>query len=133
MKLVELKILKEETVYKRVLEELKVKGLDNLYIKKTEVVDYLDIILATINFLDQNKKVLKNVTSEKFENIVIIVIDEILEEMKIDVTEEQLEKIMELLKNSLLVQRASNFLIVKIKILYDYVLTQYKNCFSKRK
>ncbi len=122
MKLVELKILKEETVYKRVLEELKVKGLDNLYIKKTEMVDYLDIILATINFLDQNKKVLKNVKSEQFENIVIIVIDEILEEMKIDITEEQLEKIMELLKNSLLVQRASNFLITQLKVFY-------KNCF----
>ena len=122
MKLVELKILKEETVYKRVLEELKVKGLDNLYIKKTEIVDYLDIILATINFLDQNKKILKNVKSEQFENIVIIVIDEILEEMKIDVTEEQLEKIMELLKNSLLVQRASNFLITQLKVFY-------KNCF----
>ena len=121
MKLVELKALKEETVYKRVLEELKVKGLDKLYIKRTETVDYLDIILAVINFLEKNKKVLKNVTQDQFENIVVIVIDEILEEMKIDTTEEQIEKIMELLKNSLLVKKVSKYLIDKFKIVYNNI------------
>ena len=121
MKLVELKALKEETVYKRVLEELKVKGLDKLYIKRTETVDYLDIILAVVNFLEKNKKVLKNVTQDQFENIVVIVIDEILEEMEIDTSEEQIEKIMELLKNSLLVKKVSKYLIDKFKIVYGKI------------
>ena len=121
MKLVDLKILKEETVYKRVIDELKVKGLDKLYIKKTDTVDYLDIILAVINFLEKNKKVLKNVTQEQFENIVVIVIDEILEDMNIDTTEEQIEKIMELLKNSLLVKKVSKYLIDKFKIAYNNI------------
>ena len=121
MKLVELKALKEETVYKRVLNELKVKGLDKLYIKRTEVVDYLDIILAVINFLENNKKILKNVTQEQFENIVVIVIDEILEEMEIDTSEEQIEKIMELLKNSLLVKKVSKYLIDKFKNIYSKI------------
>ena len=121
MKLVELKALKEETVYKRVLDELKVKGLDKLYINRTETVDYLDIILAVINFLEKNKKVLKNVTQDQFENIVVIVIDEILEEMKIDTTEEQIEKIMELLKNSLLVKKVSKYLIDKFKVIYNNI------------
>ena len=121
MKLVELKALKEETVYKKVLKELKVKGLDKLYINRTETVDYLDIILAVINFLEKNKKVLKNVTQDQFENIVVIVIDEILEEMKIDTTEEQIEKIMELLKNSLLVKKVSKYLIDKFKVIYNNI------------
>lgn len=121
MKLVELKALKEETVYKKVLKELKVKGLDKLYINRTETVDYLDIILAVINFLEKNKKVLKNVTQDQFENIVVIVIDEILEEMKIDTTEEQIEKIIELLKNSLLVKKVSKYLIDKFKIVYNNI------------
>jgi hypothetical protein len=121
MKLVQLKVLKEETVYKKVLKELKVKGLDKLYINRTETVDYLDIILAVINFLEKNKKVLKNVTQDQFENIVVIVIDEILEEMKIDTTEEQIEKIMELLKNSLLVKKVSKYLIDKFKIAYNNI------------
>lgn len=127
MKLVELKALKEETVYKRVLEELKVKGLDKLYIKRTKTVDYLDIILAVINFLQKNKKVLKNVTQDQFENIVVIVIDEILEEMEIDMSEEQIEKIMELLKNSLLVKKVSKYLINTFKIVYNNIKSFINN------
>jgi hypothetical protein len=115
MKLVELKALREQTVYKKILDELKVKGLDNLYIKKTKTVDYLDIILAVIDFLEINKKVIKKITQEQFENIVIIIIVEILEELNINTSEEQLEKILKLLKNSLLVQKASKFLIDKCK------------------
>lgn len=118
MRLVELKVLKQENVYKRVLDELKVKGLDKLYIKRTESIDYLDIILAVVNFLEKNKKVLKNVTEDQFENIVVIVIDEILEEMKIDMSKEQIEKIIELLKNSLLVKKVSKYLINKFKNIY---------------
>ena len=121
MKLVQLKALKEETVYKRVLDELKVKGLDKLYIKRTENIDYLDIILAVVIFLEKNKNVLKNVTQDQFENIVVIVIDEILEEMEIDMSEEQIEKIMELLKNSLLVKKVSKYLIDKFKIAYNNI------------
>ena len=121
MKLVELKALKEETLYKRVLDELKIKGLDKLYIKRTESIDYLDIILAVVIFLEKNKKVLKNVTQDQFENIVVIVIDEILEEMEIDMSEEQIEKIMELLKNSLLVKKVSKYLIDKFKIAYNNI------------
>ena len=121
MKLVELKALKEETLYKRVLDELKIKGLDKLYIKRTESIDYLDIILAVVIFLEKNKNVLKNVTQDQFENIVVIVIDEIFEEMKINMSEEQIEKIMKLLKNSLLVKKVSKYLIDKFKIAYNNI------------
>jgi hypothetical protein len=128
MKLIDIKLLKEETIYKRILDELKVKGLDKLYIKRTEQIDYLDIILAVINFLEENKKVLKNITQEKFENIVIIIIDEIFEEMEVIISEEQIEKIVELLKNSLLVKKVSKYLIYHIKFFYMSI----KNFISKK-
>jgi hypothetical protein len=130
MKLVELKVLKEETVYKRVLEELKFKGLDTLYIKKVDHVDYLDIILAVLNFIDVNKNILKDFTEDQFENIVIIVIDEILEEMNIDLSEDQLEKIVELLKNSVLVKKASNYLIDLFIKIYNSIKSIL--CFKKK-
>lgn len=128
MKLVELKVLKEETIYKRVLDELKMKGLNKLYVKRTENVDYLDIILEVINFFNKNKKVLKNFSQEQFENILVIVIDEILEEMKIDVSEEQIEKIIELLKNSLLIKKVSKYLIDKFKFIYN----KFKNLINNK-
>ena len=128
MKLIDIKLLKEETVYKRILDELKVKGLDKLYIKKIEQIDYLDIILAVINFLEENKKVLKNITQDKFENIVIIIIDEIFEEMDVIISEEQIGKIVELLKNSLLVKKVSKYLIDKFKITYNNIKFFYKKC-----
>jgi hypothetical protein len=54
MKLIELKALREDKIYKKILDELKIRGLENLYIKKTKTVDYLDIILAVIDFLEIN-------------------------------------------------------------------------------
>tara|TARA_B100001093_G_scaffold520462_1_gene616251 strand:- start:7145 stop:7522 length:378 start_codon:yes stop_codon:yes gene_type:complete len=115
MKLIELKILKEDTFYKRILDELKLSGLDNLYIKKTDRVDYLDIIVNVIEFLTSNKNKLKKLTQEQHENIVIIIIDEIFEQIGIQTSDEQIEKILKLLKNSLLVQKLSSILIKKIK------------------
>jgi len=131
MKLVELKILKEKTVYKRILDKLKLKGLDKLYIKRTETVDYLDIILGILNFLEKNKKILRNTTQDEFENIVVIIIDEILEDMNINMSEEQIGKIMELLKNSLLVKKVSKYLIDKLKIIYKIVKNYINSKCSK--
>ena len=113
MKLVELKILKKDTVYRRILHELKLNGLDEIYIKKTDTIDFLDIILSVIDFLENNKNILKRINSDQYENIVIIIIDEIFEELGYQTNEEQIEKIMKLLKNSLLVQKVSKYLIAK--------------------
>ena len=121
MKLVEIKQLKESDLFKKIIEELNVKGLDKIYVKKTKTVDYLDIIIAITNFLESNKNVFKKLNKENYENLVIIVLVEILEEIDIETNEEQLEKIMTLLKNSLLVQRASNFVIAQLKVFYNYL------------
>jgi hypothetical protein len=128
MKLSDIKQLKEDTIYKRILDELKVKGLSQVYIKRDDTIDYLDIILSVISFLETNKKVLKKLNQEKYENIIIICIDEILEECGIEVREDQIEKILTLLKNSLLVQRASKFIMLKIKSLGSYLYNKVKNC-----
>jgi len=120
MKLVELRVLKEDTVYKKVLDKLKLKGLNELELpnKDTETIDYLEIIMKVIDFVQQNKKVLKKLTPEQQEDIIVIIIDEMLEKMGIDVNEEQIEKVLLLLKNSLLVQNVINYLIRKTKKLF---------------
>ena len=115
MKISELKILKEETIYKRVLDELKVKGLNKLHIRVEEQIDYLDIILSVIDFLQLNKKSLKKLNEEQYEHIIVIIVDEILESMNINISEDQIEKVLQLLKNTLLIQKLTKYLWSKIK------------------
>lgn len=128
MKLVEVKALKENVNYQKIIKELKLKGLDKLYIRKTESIDYFDIILSVITFVECNKKTIKKLNTQTLENIVIILIDEILEQSEINVSEEQLEKILSLLKNSLLVQKTSKFLIRKAKELYVVLKSKLCTC-----
>lgn len=126
MKLVEVKALKENGNYQKIISELKLKGLDKLYIQKTESIDYFDIILSVLNFVEYNKKTIKKLNAQTLENIVIILIDEILEQSEINVSEEQIEKILSLLKNSLLVQKTSKFVFKKAKELF--ILLKNKLC-----
>lgn len=130
MKLVEIKQLKESDLFKKIIAELNVKGLDKIYVKKTKTVDYLDIIIAITNFLESNKNVFKKLNKDNYENLILIVLVEILEEVDIETNEEQLEKIITLLKNSLLVQRASNFVIAQLKVFYNYLRI---NCCNSKK
>ena len=74
MKLNEIKILKENKIYKRIIEELKIKGLDNIYIKKTDSIDYLDIIINIITFLENNKNIIKKLNKNAYSNLIIIII-----------------------------------------------------------
>jgi hypothetical protein len=133
MKLVEINQLKESDLFKKIIAELNIKGLDKIYVKKTKTVDYLDIIIAITNFLESNKNVFKKLNKDNYENLVLIVLVEILEEVDIETNEEQLEKIMTLLKNSLLVQRASNFIIAQFKVFYNYMKSNGCNCCNSKK
>jgi hypothetical protein len=110
MKLVDIKILKEDTVYKKILEQLKLKGLDKIYVRRTETVDYLDIILIIIEFLENNKDIFSKLKKKDYEKLLVLILVEVLENINIEIEEEQLEKIIALLKSSLLVQNANNFL-----------------------
>lgn len=115
MKKDQIKILKEEPYYLKILNELKVKGFDNLLIINNEPINYLDLVLNVLDFLETNKKIVKKTNSEQFENIVIILIDELLDKYSIDISEDQIEKVIKLLKNSMFVKKTSKFLINKIK------------------
>ena len=128
MKLSEVKLLKEEDeLFRRVLSELKVKGLDKVYVKKSETVDYLDIALSIINFLSENKDIFKDLTQENYEKLVIICLDEALEEVGIttEIEEEHIEKVLQLLKNSLLVQEFSGKLWDLLVLFYNYHIKYY--------
>ena len=115
------KALKDETIYNRVLSELKVKGLNNIYNKiNKEQINYIDIVIEVINFLTINSKVYKKLNSKNYENLVIICVDEILEMQNIELDEEQIRKIIILLNSSLLMKKFSkiiNDLLNKFKFL----------------
>jgi len=128
MKLIEIKALKENDNYIKIIKELKVKGLDKLYIQDNDTIDYFDIILGVLNFVECNKKIINRLNSETVENIVIILIDEILEQSEIKVSEEQIEKVIQLLKNSLLVQKSSRFVFKKVKKAYIFLKNKLWNC-----
>jgi len=120
MKLVEIKQLKESDLFKKIIAELNIKGLDKIYLP-TNKIDYFDIIIEITNFLELNKKVFKKLNKDNYENLFLIVLVELLENIDSEIDEVQLEKIMVLLKNSLLVQKATNFLIKNLKVLYKKI------------
>lgn len=109
MKLIDIKILREDSVYKKILEQLKLKGLNKIYVRRTETVDYLDIILLIIEFLENNKNLFNKLKKKDYEKLLVLILVEILENINVEIEEEQLEKIIALLKSSLLVLNSNSF------------------------
>jgi len=109
MKLTDIKILKEEAFYKRIMLELKINGFDEItsQFKNKESVDHLDIITTIIEFLDKNKKVLKKIKGDKYHNVLFICINDILEINNLPMNEAQINKILKLLKNTVLVKNTA--------------------------
>ena len=131
MKIADIKLLKEDELFARLLTELKVKGLNNVYIKKQEDIDYFDITVSIVDFLQDNKEIFKNLTEENYEKLIIICLDEALEEIGIidEIEEKHIERILKLLKNNLLVQQFSGKLWDLIMILYNKHIKKYINIF----
>lgn len=117
MKLIELKALKNDKLLGRLLFELNLRGLKNIYIKTTDNVNIFDIIFSIIEFLDMNRDVFKKLKPDLYDKFIAICIDEVLETIGIDeeIEEEHIEKVIKLLKNNILVQKSTNWLIRKIK------------------
>jgi len=87
------------------MEILVINGL--LYIFEEELkdgkIDYLPLVINLLEFLKKNKKHYSNFSSDTFENIIILSIDEVLnKKFKIDLDEEQLKMVLQLVKNSYL-------------------------------
>ena len=127
MKLTEIKLLKDDELFARLLSELKVKGLNNVYIKRQEEIDYFDVAISIIDFLQDNKEIFKNLTQENYEKLVVICLDEALEEIGImgEVEEKHIERVLKLLKNNLLVQEFSGKLWDILVLLYNTHLKKY--------
>ena len=119
----DLKDLSNNGNFKKLLDELKVKGLDDILSIQFETKNYMKIFLKVIIFFDNNKKCFKNIDSETKEDILILCIDEILERNGIDIDEEEIEENLQLLKSSFIVQEGLEFL-------YDILSSFFKNVYS---
>ena len=105
-----IKKLRSKPHYVKLLNILVINGLldiieDEL---KDNHIDYIDLIVNVVTFLNKNKKHYSSFSSDKFDRIIILCVDEILtKKFKIDLDSEQLESILNLLKNNYLIR---NFL-----------------------
>jgi hypothetical protein len=87
------------------MEILVINGLLDIFEEelKDGKIDYLPLTLNLLEFLKKNKKHYSNFSSDTFENIIILSIDEVLnKKFKIDLDEEQFKMVLQLVKNSYL-------------------------------
>jgi hypothetical protein len=120
--------LRNKDYYIKLLNRLRHNGLYEIFID--EDLDYPKIVLKVIEFLNVNKKYIKNFQSKDFENIVILCIDEILtKKYNVDVDYEKLEIILDLVKNSYLIKTL--FIMVKDIFLKNYYKYKCKFCIGK--
>jgi hypothetical protein len=87
------------------MEILVINGLLDIFEEelKDGKIDYLPFTINLLEFLKKNKKHYSNFSSDTFENIIILSIDEVLnKKFKLDLDEEQLKMVLQLVKNSYL-------------------------------
>ena len=113
MKLLDIKEFKKDELLGRLLTELNLRGLNRVYIKTSDTVNIFDVIFSIIEFLDNNRDVFSKLKPDLYDKFVAICIDEVLEGIGIDeeIEEEHIEKVIKLLKNNILVQKSTNWLI----------------------
>ena len=120
--------IRSKDYYIKLLNRLRNNGLYGIV--KDEEIDYPKIVLKVVEFLDINKKYIKNFQSKDFEKIIILCIHEILtKQYSIDVDYEKLEIVLNLIKNSYLIKTA--FIIVKDTFLKMYYKYKCKFCISQ--
>lgn len=122
-----IKTLRENEYYIRLMEILVINGLLDIFEDelKDGKVDYLPLVLNLLKFLEKNKKHYRNFSSDTFESIIILSIDEVLnKKFKIDLEEEQLDMVLELVKNSYLFRSTLN-------IIRDIFIKVFNNCKCK--
>lgn len=120
--------IRNKDYYIKLLNHLRNNGLYDIL--TDEELDYPKIVLKIINFLNENKKYIKNFQSKDFEYIIILCIDEILtKKYNVDVDHEKLEIVLNLVKNSYLIK--TTFLRVKDTILKFYYKYKCNFCISQ--
>jgi hypothetical protein len=123
--------LREDSYYVRLMEILVINGLLDIFEEEIRdgKIDYLPLVLNLIKFLEKNKKHYRNFSSDTFESIIILSIDEIInKKFQINLDEEQLKMVLELVKNSYLFKSTITF--VKDFLIKMYYRCKCKSCYS---
>tara|TARA_B100000902_G_scaffold382607_1_gene420453 strand:+ start:4735 stop:5151 length:417 start_codon:yes stop_codon:yes gene_type:complete len=95
--------LKKNEYYMNILNILLLNGLLDIFEEelKDGKIDYLPLMLNLMEFLQVNRGLFRDFTSESIEKIIILSIDEILNrKFSIDIDEKQLNMALQLLKNT---------------------------------
>lgn len=120
--------IRNKDYYIKLLNRLRNNGLYEVFTE--EELDYPKIVLKVINFLNENKKHIKNFQSKDFEKIILLCIDEILtKKYNVEIDHEKLEIVLNLVKNSYLIKTV--FLRVKDTFLRVYYKYKCKFCISQ--
>ena len=121
--------LRSNPYYTRLMEILVINGLLDIFEEelKDGKIDYLPLTINLLEFLKKNKKHYSNFSSDTFENIIILSIDEVLnKKFKIDLDEEQLKMVLQLVKNSYLFK--TTYVYIK-----DFLIRIFTKCKCKCK
>lgn len=119
--------LRTKTYYVRLMEILVINGLLDIFEEelKDGKIDYLPFTINLLDFLRKNKKHYENFSSDTFENIIILSIDEILnKKFKIDLDEEQFKMVLQLVKNTYLFK--TNYIYIKDILIKIYYKCKFK-------
>lgn len=120
--------VRNKDYYIKLLNRLRHNGLYEVF--TDEELDYPKIVLGVINFLNENKKHIKNFQSKDFEKIIVLCIDEILtKKYNVEIDYEKLEIVLDLVKNSYLIKTV--LLRVKDTFLKVYYKYKCKFCISQ--
>lgn len=125
--------LRSKEYYIRLINILQINGLLEIFEEelKDGKIDYLQLTLNLLSFLQKNKKYFKNFSSDKLENIIILCIDEILtKKFQIEIDEEQLNMVLNLVKNSFLFKSLLTF--IKDTIIKIYYNCKCKSCYKTK-
>ena len=123
--------LRSKPYYKRLMEILVINGLLDIFEEelKDGKIDYLPLTLNLLEFLKKNKKHYSNFSSDTFENIIILSIDEVLnKKFKIDLDEEQFKMVLQLVKNSYLFKTA--YVYIKDILIKIYTKCKCRSCYN---
>tara|TARA_B100000287_G_scaffold435614_2_gene504941 strand:+ start:4492 stop:4911 length:420 start_codon:yes stop_codon:yes gene_type:complete len=113
------------------MEILVINGLLDIFEEelKDGKIDYLPLTINLLEFLKKNKNHYSNFSSDTFENIIILSIDEVLnKKFKIDLDEEQLKMVLQLVKNSYLFKTI--FVYIKDILIKNFTKYKCKSCYK---
>ena len=109
--------------YIKLLNLLVINGLLDIVdseIKKSDGVNYVQLVINIVVFINKNKKHYINFSSDKIDRIIILCVDEILnKKFNIDIEDEKLDAVLQLLKNSYLIRNTVR------KIIDGFIKTYY--------